>query len=89
MPTTTSTKIYFINWGSHPHYGDPKGKDNPKVGRGNNWIMEYGGPAPLGYELTDWHPRWDYKGGAIQIQAWGAFKMLCLAPERQGYISIA
>jgi hypothetical protein len=89
MPTTTSTKIYFINWGNHPHYGGPDGKDNPKVGRGNYWLMEYAGPAPLGYELIGWIPRHDYKGEVEQMQAWGAFKMICLAPERQGYISIA
>jgi len=87
MPTTTSTKIYFINWGSHPELGIA-GKDNPKVSRGKNWLMEYAGPAPLGYELTEWFVRNDYKAKVEQVKAWGAFKMLCLAPERQGYISI-
>ena len=89
MPTTTSTKIYFINWGNHPAIGGPNGKDNPKVSRGSNWMMEYAGPAPLGYELSGWVKRTDYGAHPEQIQAWGAFKMLCLAPERQGYISIA
>ena len=89
MPTTTSTKIYFINWGNHPTYGGPNGKDNPKVPRGNYWLMEYAGPGPLGYELSDWFERKDYKAKVEEIKAWGAFKMICLAPERQGYISIA
>ena len=89
MPTTTSTKIYFINWGNHPHYGGPDGKDGAKVSRGNYWLMEYAGPKPLGYELTGWKPRLDYKAEIEQVKAWGAFKQICLAPERQGYISIA
>ena len=88
MPTSTSTKIYFINWGSHPHYGGPEGKDKPKVNRGNYWLLEFAGPAPLGYELTGWRPREDYKANIEQVKAWGAWKAICLAPERQGYISI-
>lgn len=88
MPTTTSTKVYALNFGNHPMLGIA-GKDNPKVNRGSYWLLEFAGPAPLGYEITPWHPRWDYKGGVIQVQGWGAFKMACLAPERQGYISIA
>lgn len=89
MPTTTSTKIYFINWGKHPGRG-VRGDSKHSVPEGKNWVMEFGGPAPLGFTTTGWFDATKamYWGTLVNI-AWGAFKMACTKPQDQAYISIA
>ena len=87
MPTTTSTVIYFMNFGNHMSLGI-EGNDKQNVDRGNYFVMEFGGPAPLGFEVSDWKPWMGYEG-TLTKESFGALKMACTKPEAQAYISIA
>jgi hypothetical protein len=89
MPTTTSTRIDFLNFNNHESRG-VKGDSAPHQAEGNNFILEFGHPGPLGFINTGWkdlteigHP------GVKRIYAWGSFKMMCTKPMDQAYISIA
>ena len=89
MPTTTSTKIYFLNFGNAAGRG-VTGKDTPKVGEGKFWTLEFGGPKPHGMAMTGWVDLTDIGyPGVRRMGGYGALKMACTAPWNQAYISIA
>lgn len=89
LPTTTSTKIYFMNFGNHPKRGI-RGNEAPSVPEGKNWLLEFAGPKGLGMSITGWFDatKIGYPGVLWNI-AYGAFKMACTKPMDQAYIAIA
>jgi len=88
MPTTTSTVIYFMNFGNHSKIGI-KG-DSRSVSEGKNFVMEFAGPSPLGFYKSGWEDL-SNQGypGVRRINAYGGFKMMCTKPMDQAFISIA
>ena len=48
MPTTTSTKIYFMNFGQHSPIGVKGDGTKRKVPEGKNFLLEFAGPKPTG-----------------------------------------
>jgi len=90
MPTTTATKIYFLNFGNHVKLG-VKGDSTPSVKEGSNWVLEIGGAkGDLGIKSTGWED-WTSNGypGVMMNIMYGAFKLACTKPSDQAYISIA
>lgn len=88
MPTTTSTRIDFLNFGSHVKKG-VKGDTTHTVPEGKNFILEFAGPSPLGMKQTGWMDwtKIGYPGVMMQILH-GAFKLACTKPKDQAYIDI-
>lgn len=88
LPTGASAVVYFFNFGNAVRIGVGL-EDKRKVPEGKYWQLEFAGPAPLGFEVSDWMERIDYPGDPLQKKAKGALKMYCGKTEAQGYISIA
>ena len=90
MPTTTSTVIYFMNFGQHAPIGAKGDSGSRKVSEGKNFVLEFAGPKPLGYWQSGWEER-AVEGypGVRSLCAYGGFKMMCTKPMDQAYISIA
>lgn len=86
VPTTTSTKIYFLDFSAHMDLGNPGGK--PKIVPGDYWILEFAGEKPLGFDSTEWHMRQGHEP-AMEKVCYGTYKMACNKTSAQGYISIA
>ncbi len=89
MPTTTATKIYFMNFGNHSSIG-VQGKKGREVAEGKNFVLEFAGPSPLGFYKSGWEDvsNQGYPG-VRRINAYGGFKMMCTKPMDQSFISIA
>jgi hypothetical protein len=88
MPTTTSTKIYFMNFGNHVGRGID-GKQKPSVDEGKYYVLEFAGPKGIGCEISGWEKLGALYPGVVTKYAIGALKMACTLPESQAYISIA
>lgn len=87
MPTGSGFKAYFLNFGNAMKLGIG-GNDKRKIPEGDYWLLEFAAPAPLGFEVTDWVPRYDKLHPTTQKKAGGAFKMYCAKTEAQAYISV-